>query len=104
MFNFQVAPDNGDEYPLVADSRDVYRWEKSNRGKTVGQLLEDMNMTDLYDLAWRAARRQGHFDGTLAEFVDTCAIKNVDDAQEDVDPTRQARSTGPASTSPSPAA
>src|SRR6266545_395476 len=93
MFNFTVVPDDGDAYELVADSRDIYRWEKSNRGKTVGQLLDDMNMTDLYDLAWRAARRLGHFDGTLAEFVDSCAIKNHYD-EEDVDPTRPGHSPG----------
>jgi len=64
----EVVPD-GDSEPwrLEAGSRDVLYWERTVKGASVSA-LDDPKMGDLYSLAYALARRDGHFDGSLAEF------------------------------------
>lgn len=44
---------------VVADSRDVVVWERGRAGRSVTKLLAEPNMSDSYQLAYIAARRQG---------------------------------------------
>jgi hypothetical protein len=106
MLTITVQPDDGDEFEVPVGTRDVYHWEKVSRGKTFKGLMENMPMVDLYELAHLAARRQGMFTGTLADFVATCEIATVGEEQEDEDddkagPFPQARSDATSSPSPS---
>jgi len=100
MMNFQITPDNGEPYKLEAGSRDVLLWEKAGKGRAFSQLrTESMRMQDLYGLAYHAARRQGYFAGTLAEWEESVEIMPVKDDDEDeegntVDPTQTDRGDG----------
>ncbi|MDG4790372.1 hypothetical protein O7626_31385 [Micromonospora sp. WMMD1102] len=98
MFTFQVTPDNGEPYKVTAGSRDILHWEKTTKGKSVGALSEPENflMTDMFKLAWIAARRASLFAGRLDEFEAAHEVELVDDEDEAgdrLDPTPQAAST-----------
>lgn len=88
MIDFKIQPDGKDEFEVKATSRDVYVWEKAGRGRSFQKLTADLHMTELYEVAHIAARRQQLFTGSLEEFATTCELKfeQADDAQE-VDPT-----------------
>jgi len=108
MMTFEITPDDGDPYRLEAGSRDVLTWEKAGKGRSFGQLGsgESMRMEHLYGLAYYAARRQGLFSGSLAEWeesVDLMPVKD-DDEEGTVDPTRPGPGGGSLSHSPSPPA
>lgn len=93
MIEFRVEPYAGDAFEVTADSRDIYVWEKKQRkGKTFQALMRDLAMVDLYTIAWLAARRVGQFDGTEAEFAETCVLDF--DVNEEPDPTPPAASEG----------
>lgn len=96
MITVTVKPDNAEPYEVVADSRDVYVWEKTSRnGITIDRLLESLSMVELYRLAHIAARRQQLYLGDLDSFVETCAIDFVEeDQQEQPDPTEPGASPG----------
>lgn len=89
MFDFKVVPDDGDPYDLTADSRDVYMWERTTKGKNLVSLRDSLAMGDLYRLAHLAASRTGKFAGTFDEFVADCAI-DLQDEEEEPDPTHPA--------------
>lgn len=93
MFQFKITPDGGEPYELTADSRDVLRWERGGKGRSVAKLRETLSFVDLYALAHLAAKRQGRADGSLAEFEESCTFEFVADEDEDEsgDPTRPAR-------------
>lgn len=109
MMRFDVTPDGGDTFRVVAASRDVLAWEKAGKGRSFKQLGEEMTMAGLYGLAYFAARRQGLFSGTLPEWeesVDLMPVGDDEDDQEDqdgegVDPTQPAPTPGNSSRSPS---
>jgi len=91
VITFQVRPDDGEPYELVADSRDVLGWEKQSKGrKTFMALMETLNLVDLYQVAHIAAKRLGKFAGELAEFERTCALEF--NTEEEPDPTQRDRS------------
>lgn len=95
MFTFSVQQDGvAEPYEVTAKSRDVVVWEKTGRGRYLGQIQEKPSMTALAELAYIAARRAGRFTGTEAEFLAQCDVEPVDD-QEAADPTPPAPSTGP---------
>lgn len=101
MFDFKVTPDDGDEFTVTADSRDVLAFERASKSRTLGNLVEDRSYVDLYRLAHIASKRQGNFTGTLDEFEKTCVLDTVDDEDQDEggeDPTRTGRSTERSST------
>jgi hypothetical protein len=94
VFTFKVTPDGGgDPYEVTADSRDVARWERTGKGRSMQRLRDTMSFVDLYALAHVAAVRQGLFVGSLGEFEESVVfdIKAPDDEGEDGDPTRPAR-------------
>jgi hypothetical protein len=94
LITLKVTPDGGDEYTVTATSRDVFVWEKANRNRTFGALMQDMAMVDLYKLAHIASRREGLYTGSLSEFTEQCEIAQGDEEDDaEPDPTRRARST-----------
>lgn len=107
MMRFDVTPDGGDTFRVVAASRDVLAWEKAGKGRSFKQLGEEMTMAGLYGLSYFAARRQGLFSGTLPEWEESVDLMPVGDDDEDqddgegVDPTRSAPTPGNSSDSPS---
>lgn len=110
---FQVDPDDGDPYRIVADTRDLYVWEKTtpNKQLTLQQVGEELRLVELYRIAWIAARRQGMYAGTLDDFAATHQVEPTgedEDEEEGTDeeavPTGPAASAGPSSRSPSPPA
>jgi hypothetical protein len=89
MIDFKVQPEHGEAFEVKADSRDIYVWEKAGRGRSMAKLLSDLHMTELYQVAHIAARRQQLFMGSLDEFAE-CVLhfETDDDEGEDADPTR----------------
>lgn len=88
MITFKVTPDAGEPYEITATSRDVYVWEKANRGKTFKAAAESGSIVDLTEICYQAARRQGRYTGTLVAFAQEHDIEGVED--EEVDPTQPA--------------
>lgn len=84
MFEFTIKPDGADEYQLTADSRDISMWERTTHKASVGQLVEDMKMSELEKIACFAARRAGRFDGEMDRFRAECAIEFHEDDEEDL--------------------
>ena len=88
MFDFKVVPDSGEPYDLTADSRDVYLWERTTKGKNLVALRDSLAMGDLYRLAHFAAKRTGRYASTFDEFVEEHAIDLQDEEEEEEpDPT-----------------
>lgn len=93
MFTFKITPEAGDPYEVRANTRDVLVWEKSTRDRTMGQLMQDMSLVDLYKIAHIAARREGLCEDTLSEFQASCDL-TLEEGEEEPNPTQKARSTG----------
>lgn len=74
MYKMTVKPDNGEAFTFDVDTRDLLFWERTNKGKSVGKLVENQSMVDFYSLAYSAAHRGGKFAGTLAEFETQCVL------------------------------
>lgn len=87
MFNFRVAPDQGEPFNVTAGSRDVLAWEKAGPGRSVSAVLENPTLTAFYGLAYAAAHRQRLFTGTQAEFEATCDLTRSVVDEEASDPT-----------------
>jgi len=105
MITMTVQPDDGDPFEVKAGTRDIYVWEKTNRGKTFAELMKNMAIVDLYEIAHIAARRQGLYQGTLRDLVETCEIETELDEEDEDDgkagPFDQDRSAETSSPSPS---
>lgn len=86
MYTFSVQPDDGEAFEVKADSRDVLAWERKTK-QTTRYLLDKLPMLELYRIAHLAATRTGVFDGDLAQFESTCALK-LKEEPDDVDPTQ----------------
>jgi hypothetical protein len=68
MMTIRINPDSGESYDLVVGSRDIVVWEKIDRNNNMARLEADPRMSDMYSVSHIAARRQGKFVGTLAEW------------------------------------
>jgi hypothetical protein len=94
MITFTLTPDHGEELVIEADSRDIYVWERTNRGKSLGQLKDNLLMGDLYPIAHIAAKRQAaDVPAKLEDFVNTYRLDWDEDQAVDVtaaDPTQSA--------------
>jgi hypothetical protein len=86
MFNFKVIPDGKAAFEVVATSRDVMIWEKTNKGASLGKVFDNQNLSDLYKIAYIATQRQKLFVGTGTEFEDTCDIVPFETEEDDADP------------------
>ncbi|PZG18982.1 hypothetical protein C1I95_12450 [Micromonospora craterilacus] len=103
MFEFKLTFDERPDDPvtITAGSRDILMWERTTKGASMAQLERDLRITDLYKMAWIAAKRLGHFDGPLANFEAGVELDLLDDKTKDEDedgdeggpedPTRPAR-------------
>jgi len=80
MFTFRVSPvptdeggPGGEPFAVVADSRDVVKWERAGRpeeGRSVSRFLAEVTLAAAYPMAYIAARRQGLVDCTAKAFED----------------------------------
>lgn len=95
MINFRVVPDGGEPFDVTASSRDIFQWERTNKGASFQSLMADMRMTDLYKVAYIASRRQGKFTGTEQDFQQQCDLDTRDDDEGESDPTPPAPSPAP---------
>lgn len=102
-WTFEVRPDDGEPYRVTAHSRDILTWEKAGKGRSLGELANNPSLGAFYGLAYFAARRQGLFTGTLAEFEQQVDLEPLDDEEDEEapDPTRPGPLAEPSSTSPS---
>lgn len=100
-WTFEVRPDDGEPYRVTAHSRDILTWEKAGKGRSLGELAQNPSLGAFYGLAYFAARRQGLFTGTLAEFEQQVDLEPLDDEEDEEapDPTRPGPSAEPSSTS-----
>lgn len=89
MITFKITPDGGEAYTVTASSRDIFQWERTNRGASFNSLMADMHMVDLYKVAFIASRRQGLFTGTEKDFQEQVDLA-AQDEEEEPDPTRPA--------------
>lgn len=89
MWKFVVRPDDGEKFEVVATSRDVKKWEQTNRGSSYAGLMRDLRLTELYKIAHLASHRQGLFTGTLKDFEDNCDLSVQE--EDEPDPTQPAQ-------------
>lgn len=104
MITLTVTPDGGEPYTVTATSRDVMTWEKTTKGKSFVDLINEPTLTDLFKVAHLASWRQGLYTGSFQEFEKSCEVTGLMDDEEDdeePDPTRSVPSTDPSSPSPS---
>lgn len=92
MFKFRIMPDDGEPFTVVATTRDIARWEKTNKGASFAALQADMHVVDLYKIAYYACQRQGiDTPRTLVEFESGVDLDVLDDDEDaEPDPTRSA--------------
>lgn len=58
LFEMNVEMDGGEAYTVVADQRDVARWEIQPFGWPISRLEDQMSMQFFRFLAWAASVRQ----------------------------------------------
>lgn len=90
MFLFKLTPDGGDTFEVRATTRDVLVWEKTGRDRSLTGLMETLRISDLYEIAYVSAKRQGHFDGSRADF-EGCMDLDFEEEAGAADPTTAAR-------------
>jgi hypothetical protein len=99
MFTFTVAPDARDTYTVTVLVRDTVAWERLHPGHTAQELmpladgtasLESLKLSNSYELAYFASKRQGLWEGSLQEFELACDV--IDIKVEAPDPTQPDRS------------
>lgn len=98
MIAYALVGQDGEKLEFTATARDVFMWEKAYKGKSFGQLKDNLHMWDLYAIAHLACKRLGHTDLALDPFVD--AYPDLDwreMAKQPIameDPTQPAQSAG----------
>lgn len=98
---------DGQQHQVTAVPYDLLVWEKTAKGKRIGDLLPvapdgtmdftRLSLVEIYRLAHIAARRERVFTGTLDEFERNVVVTLA--GAEAPDPTPPARSGEPASSS-----
>jgi hypothetical protein len=74
MFVFTVAPDGGEPFEVTAAIRDCVAWERAHPGRSAMDLEKSVTITDAFELAYFASKRQSLFDGSLDDFELTCDV------------------------------
>ena len=106
LFELDVEMEDGTTYTVVADQRDVARWEIQSFGWPVSQLEEKASMSFFRFLGWAASVRQRR---TMASWDDWNAVAvevlPVEDEESELpadaaDPGRTGQSDRPSSDSP----
>lgn len=89
MFKVTITRDGDPEpFELTTSTRDVLRWEKTNKKhKSLGSLEKDIAIEDVYMMAFYAAQRLGKWTGTLPEFETQCDI-DFEEVMDEPDPTQ----------------
>lgn len=91
MIDFHLTnTDTDNKFDVTATTRDVVAWETSGRGRSFKKLMDDMRMTDLYELAYHASVRTGNFVGSTDKFKETIDLSFEGD-ENDVNPTNPDR-------------
>jgi hypothetical protein len=90
MIKFVLEDDAGEQMELLADSRDVLKWEKSGPNRTFVTLMRDMSLEEMYRVAWITAKRKLEYGGSLAQFCEHYML--------DFDPTGGQREPDPTQT------
>lgn len=90
-WDFTVEMQDGAEHAVVADQRDLARWEMEPFG-TPFNLAETRPVAFARYLAWRAMSRAKLFKGSWEVFQDECLEVRQEDAQagDQVDPGKAA--------------
>lgn len=62
---YEISPDGGKPFEVVATSRDLARWESMGKGRSVANFqTTGASVQDLYQIAWIAMERR-HEAGEL---------------------------------------
>jgi hypothetical protein len=86
MFTFDLAPDGGAQYRVVATSRDVSLWERTGKGRSLAAIERDARMSQLEEIAHIAAQRRAGYVGSLADFRSTVDVTPIDvDAEREAE-------------------
>jgi hypothetical protein len=69
MFELRIQPDGAEPFDVSAGMRDVRLWEKTHRGRSMGQLqsADGVSATVLFEVAYTACKRQGAIPAGLTE-------------------------------------
>lgn len=84
VFELNVEMEDGSTYAVVADQRDIARWEVQPFGWPVAQMEESVSMTFFRFLAWSAAFRQQLTSWKWEEFDGRC-VEAMPPADEEGD-------------------
>lgn len=89
QFTMKITPDGGEPEEYIADTRDIYMWERTNKEAKLGNLMEAFEIDAMYKIAWFAAKRHGLIEGMkIDEFVATYALDFEEVESGAADPTR----------------
>lgn len=97
---FAVEMDDGSEYKVQADGRDIRAYEAAS-GQSF--LTTQFTYTQMTNLAAHAAIREGRWDGSAEEFVEHNISVQIDGPGERLDPTPRgvtANSSSPSLSAP----
>lgn len=97
IFNFSVTLEDGREFDVKADQRDVSKWELEPFGLSFAESLDQRTVSFARYLAWSASRREGSHKLTWQAWADKAVeVRRLDSAEgEDaVDPGNPAASAG----------
>jgi hypothetical protein len=73
---------DGAEFRVVAGPRDVARWERTGKGRSLGSLESNPTITALYEIAWTATQAQGLTSCPLTEFLDRYEVHPINEDAE----------------------
>lgn len=85
LFEMNVEMDGGETYTVVADQRDVARWEIQPFGWPISRLEDQMSMQFFRFLAWAASvRQQRTTDGWEAWSAKCVEVMPVEDEESEL--------------------
>lgn len=85
LFELTVEMEGEEPYVIVADQRDIARWEVQPFGWPAGQLEEKAGMLFFRFLAWSASVRQRKVTSSFEQWSDTCIeVLPVDDEESEI--------------------
>jgi hypothetical protein len=73
---------DGHEFRVVAGPRDVARWERTGKGRSLGSLESNPTITALYEIAWTATQAQSLTSCPLNEFLDRYEVHPINEDAE----------------------